>query len=446
MLKEYLEITEPTIMGLKDDCMKWYAFFDSKDSSTVNLLLDHNTTYQIGVDVGSRIDGSIDVLYSILESDTSDWNNNINNIRLISAEEVSEITGVSVPYGGKDYNPLPAEYSWIYNPGGSHGYITSTYSNDSRMMVNVDTSRSRMFSYYTRGDFGVRPVIEVNKDLFVSLITTTPMTYGSTYGYYGELPRLVRIGHTFAGWYTQAIGGTQVTSTTQVTNASDHTLYSQWTDSYANGEIVYFNPVTRAACSSSDYATSQSATGVKTGCMKWYAFLDYGGTTVNLILDHNTTGKIAWNTNSSGTTPDTANSQLASDVANWDASVKSTVRLITAEEIADYYIAEPRYGWAQWDAESYYNFHTGTQTIYTGDARSNTYAWLFDNTQNCTTYGCNKADTETLGYWTSSFEGSDLAWGVYLDGQLRTDYVNTSTVAGIRPVITVNRSLLDASI
>ena len=168
MLKEYLEITEPTIMGLKDDCMKWYAFLYSENSSTVNLILDHNTTERIGADVGSGIDGSIDVLYSILESDTSYWNNNINNIRLISAEEVSEITGVSVPYGGKEQNSLPAEYSWIYNPDDSNGYITSTSSNDTNMMVNVNTIEDShgyaMFSYYTTR-FGVRPVIEVDRSL-----------------------------------------------------------------------------------------------------------------------------------------------------------------------------------------------------------------------------------------------------------------------------------------
>ena len=46
---------------------------------------------------------------------------------------------------------------------------------------------------------------------------------------YGTLPDASRTGYTFAGWFTDASAGTQVTSTTTVTNALDHTLYAHWT-------------------------------------------------------------------------------------------------------------------------------------------------------------------------------------------------------------------------
>jgi len=59
---------------------------------------------------------------------------------------------------------------------------------------------------------------------------TTPtssknVTYNSTYG---TLPTPTRTGYTFKGWYTEASGGTQITSNTKVTNASNQTLYAQW--------------------------------------------------------------------------------------------------------------------------------------------------------------------------------------------------------------------------
>ena len=46
---------------------------------------------------------------------------------------------------------------------------------------------------------------------------------------YGALAAASRYGYTFAGWYTTATGGTQVTAATIVTNADNHTLYAHWT-------------------------------------------------------------------------------------------------------------------------------------------------------------------------------------------------------------------------
>lgn len=62
--------------------------------------------------------------------------------------------------------------------------------------------------------------------------SSTPAAQSVTYkSAYGTLPSGAgtRTGYTFAGWYTQAEGGTQVTSTTVCTNAANHTLYARWT-------------------------------------------------------------------------------------------------------------------------------------------------------------------------------------------------------------------------
>ena len=69
--------------------------------------------------------------------------------------------------------------------------------------------------------------------------TVTPaeqtVTYGSTYG---ELPTPTREGYTFAGWFTEQNGGTQVTKETVVKTVADHTLYAHWT---ANTYTVKFD-------------------------------------------------------------------------------------------------------------------------------------------------------------------------------------------------------------
>jgi len=53
---------------------------------------------------------------------------------------------------------------------------------------------------------------------------------------YGILPIPMLAGHSFGGWWTEAGGtGMQVTDTTLVTTASDHTLYAKWISPYAVG-------------------------------------------------------------------------------------------------------------------------------------------------------------------------------------------------------------------
>ena len=64
--------------------------------------------------------------------------------------------------------------------------------------------------------------------------TTKTVTYGSSYG---ELPTPTREGYTFAGWFTEQNGGTQVTKETVVKTVADHTLYAHWT---ANTYTVTF--------------------------------------------------------------------------------------------------------------------------------------------------------------------------------------------------------------
>ena len=45
---------------------------------------------------------------------------------------------------------------------------------------------------------------------------------------YGDLPIPTRTGHIFDGWFTQLSGGEEITSSTEVTQTSDHTLYAHW--------------------------------------------------------------------------------------------------------------------------------------------------------------------------------------------------------------------------
>ena len=226
-----------------------------------------------------------------------------------------------------------------------------------------------------------------------------------------------------------------VTSTK--TDESECTIDIPKVITHTNGTVVYYNPETNKKCSSSE---AVSTTGTKTGCMRWYTFNDEGNDRVNLLLDHNTTATVAWassGTNTNG--PITALKQLESDTASWNSTIKNTARLIEAREIAT---ITGNSGWTA--GGSNYYFHTNSNTQYKGAAGTNKYAWLFDNTKNCTTYGCNVADSSTYGYWTNTeyLVNSSRARLVSYDGGLLYESVNTAGYDGVRPVITVLKSII----
>ena len=222
-------------------------------------------------------------------------------------------------------------------------------------------------------------------------------------------------------------------STSTKTNESDCNVDIPQVTTYTNGTVVYYNPETNKKCTSAEVV---STTGTKTGCMKWYIFNDEGNDTVNLLLDHNTTAKVAWassGTNANG--PVEVKIQLENDTSSWNKSINA--RLIEASEIATIT------GYPNWNNNWYY-FHDNTETQYKGAAGTNKYAWLFDNTYNCTTYGCNVEDSSNYGYWTNTgyYLNYVSAWYVSRDGRLFLGNGKRVGDSGVRPVVTISKNIL----
>jgi prepilin-type N-terminal cleavage/methylation domain-containing protein len=232
---------------------------------------------------------------------------------------------------------------------------------------------------------------------------------------------------------------------------------------YANGTAVYFNPVTGSTCTSSE---AVSTTGTKMGCMKWYTFNDAGDSspTINLILDHNTTAVVAWNsTGSTVSGPTNVLTQLQADTSAWTGVSTRTdsyslsngtstytinystykARLITAAEIAaitgNSSFIESTAPYTSW---FYFDSNNQTRTATTTGASN--YYWLFDYTSGCTSYGCNIADASNNGYWTSTANVSNTSydWIVSNTGFLGNCTVGDNNVFGVRPVITLPKSTL----
>ena len=207
--------------------------------------------------------------------------------------------------------------------------------------------------------------------------------------------------------------------------------------------------------------------------MKFYAFNDEGGDTLNLILDHNTTATVVWNSSGSNTNgPKEVLTQLKSDTSSWQGTVtpsnytmdqtgqtsnaKYTIdysgykaRLITAQEIVQIT------GNTTWDEkvaginDTFYfdsNTSTASTTCKSGNTTGCSYGWLYDRTsKSCTTYGClNNSDLATTGYWTESSRASNSrhAWSVYFNGSVSGLTVEGANGLGVRPVITALKSKL----
>ena len=226
--------------------------------------------------------------------------------------------------------------------------------------------------------------------------------------------------------YSFVIGKYVVTKGSETVKGDEPKTYKV----YSNGTAVYFNPETNSKCNQSE---AVSKTGTKTRCMKWYTFNDEGenASTVNMILDHNTTAKVSsWST---------SKTQITTDTSTWDSSLNA--RLITANEVAKIT------GNTSFDASTtgqkwfYFDSNTKTQTATSKGASK--YAWLFDYTYNCTSDGCNIADSSNYGYWTSSAGAgsSSAAWRVNRFGTL-SYYSGDTTDHGVRPVITVSKNII----
>jgi uncharacterized repeat protein (TIGR02543 family) len=108
------------------------------------------------------------------------------------------------------------------------------------------------------------------------------VTFGSAYG---TLATTSRTGYSFAGWFTVASGGSQATTSTVVSTASDHTLYAHWT---ANNYTVSFDanggsiptPASKQVTFGSAYGTLATTSRTGYSFAGWFT-ASSGGTEVN---------------------------------------------------------------------------------------------------------------------------------------------------------------------
>ena len=153
--------------GTKTGCMKWYAYNDNKNEYRLKLILDHNTTPRCQWnDTGKIVDGST-ILNSKLKNDTQTWNKELNP-RIISAYEIKKLVS-NQSFDGTRYTniPITSEYNFLLDNGGNY-WTTSIVTNFDYCAWGVgrsdETHEVTYRSVTDSANFGLRPVISINKD------------------------------------------------------------------------------------------------------------------------------------------------------------------------------------------------------------------------------------------------------------------------------------------
>ena len=118
----------------------------------------------------------------------------------------------------------------------------------------------------------------------------------------GALPTATRAGYEFLGWFTAAVGGTQVTAATVVT--ADVTFYAHWTQNVTYYTVTFNANGGSCSTSSKQYASGEALGTLPTATRSGYVF-------------------DGWYTSSSGGTQVTAEMVVTADVtlyAHWTQS------------------------------------------------------------------------------------------------------------------------------
>ena len=121
--------------------------------------------------------------------------------------------------------------------------------------IHVVLSGEYYGAYYKEFTVG-NPEITVTFDPNGGSVSPTSKTITKGIAY-GILPIPTKTNYTFKGWYTEASGGSKVTSSTTVTAIANHTLYAHWTSAHTHD---YKATVTKPTCTERGYTTYTCAT------------------------------------------------------------------------------------------------------------------------------------------------------------------------------------------
>ena len=199
--------------------------------------------------------------------------------------------------------------------------------------------------------------------------TSKNVTFDTTYG---DIPSPTRTGYTFDGWFSAATGGTQITATTAMTTASDHSIYAHWTAIVytlsfdANGGSS--NPSDKQVAFDSAYGELPTSGRDYYDFAGWYTSLD-GGTKVSAdtIMAGDTVLYAHWNIHP------TSDWVLASDMPSGAKVIETKYTYTLREYTTD--SASSKSGWTKYDESSAWGGTNGPYDYDPSNGSPNREVW-----------------------------------------------------------------------
>ena len=138
----------------------------------------------------------------------------------------------------------------------THTFTATANANNYHAFIFYSTGNWKVGDVFSYKNLSVQKVSGMKADNAIGNLT---VTYDGTYA---SLPTPTRAGYTFAGWYLDSGLTKPVTTSTKVTTASNHTLYSKWTQKQFLVDINVLNPSGEQDYVSGTFDVYYSYTGV----------------------------------------------------------------------------------------------------------------------------------------------------------------------------------------
>ena len=223
---------------------------------------------------GSLVSSSTKVTTNVTHTIYAHWNTNSYSVTYDANGGTVSPTSKSITYGST-YGTLPTPSRTGYT---FLGWYTSR-TNGTQVISSTTVTTASNHTIYAHWRANTYTVTYNANNGSVSP-SSKNVTYGNTYG---TLAKPSRTGYNFDGWYTSATGGTLITSSTQVTTASNHTIYAHWS---ANGLTVNFDanggsvsPSSKSVTYGSTYGTLPTPSKSGNRFTGWYT-AKVGGTKI----------------------------------------------------------------------------------------------------------------------------------------------------------------------
>jgi len=189
------------------------------------------------------------------------WENTPNNSASSSAGSISFANSTNAPAAEVFVDAANGDYrlragSACIDAGGAFSTVATDLDGNPRINTET-TSLVDMGAYEFYAPRGVAVTFDPNN--WMPWTETRMLTNSFSYGKLGALPtpdaNIPPDGTSFVGWFTAAVGGTQVTEDTMVRSIAPHTLFAQWRLTYvtvsfrrnvANGIATETTPALRS--------------------------------------------------------------------------------------------------------------------------------------------------------------------------------------------------------